>query len=77
MAPKYIRTEEDLEDITISRYFILKSQATFPNFKKLISGCFCRVGKLPGVPTSIRQEFSKKLLNVKNREKKCESLFTF
>ena len=56
--------QEDLEDITVSRYFILKSQATFPNFKKLISGCFCRVGKLPGVPTSFRQEFSKKSLNV-------------
>ena len=36
MAPKYIRTEENLEDITVSRYFILKSQATFQNFKKII-----------------------------------------
>ena len=32
---------------------------------------------LPGVPTSFRQEFSKKSLNVTNSEKTRESLFTF
>ena len=32
---------------------------------------------VPGVPTSFRQEFSKKSLNVTNSEKSRESLFTF
>ena len=40
-------------------------------------GKFTQFLKIPGVPTSFRQEFSKKSLNITKSEKTRESLFTF